>query len=360
MIGWSRANDWSRPPARPRPIRTDDESLVIRSRLPGVGEGVAGSMMGLVDLRSVNPEDVDLSKRLSLPAILDLRRLDPAEVDADPDEVVFEGPVTTNTGPRVFGGQVFGQAVAAGGRTMPEGYELHHVTSYFLRPADGHAPIRFHVKHLRDGRAFTQRIVEAIQHGRRLFYGIASGHVPEPGYSHQVSRFEGPGPEESPTGEEWLAEWPREAAVTAIMQAELGLDLRFPVPPVRLATLRGEVTEPRQSVWMRSRDRLPDLPDGRSDPVIHAAALAYLSDLLLVSASLGPHRRTMYEDGLQFATINHALWLHAPVRVDEWVRYEQSCPWMGNGTNMGRGELFAPDGRMVGSVAQEGLVRFVQ
>lgn len=306
-----------------------------------------------MDLRAVDPEQADASRRLSLPAVLGLRRVGPG------DDEVFEGPVSPNLGPRVFGGQVFAQAVVAGVRTFPESSRFHYASAQFLRPADGHAPIRFHVEALRDGRAFAQRIVRAVQHDRVVLFAVVSGHVPEPGYAHQTCRFEGPGPEDSPTAQEWFADWPEHARRTGLMATELGLDLRFPTAPTRLAALRGQVTTPTQSVWMRSSEPLPDLPDGRPDPVLHAGALAYLSDLLLLSSSLGPHRRTMYDEGLQFATINHALWMHDEVRVDDWVRYEQVTPWMGHGTSMGRGELFAPDGRLVGSVGQEGLVRIV-
>lgn len=319
-----------------------------------------------MDLRELDLGDGDASQRLALPDLLTLRPVDADDGvgGAGPrtaSEVsVFEGPVTTNTGSRVFGGLVLGQVVAAAAHTLPEGFAVHHLSGQFAGPADGHASLRFHVKHVRDGRAFALRTVEAVQHGRVVFAGLVSGYVGGEGIDHQASRLEGPDPQESPNGDSWYAPWPDHVRYTQRLEQELGLELRFPGPPVHVAALRGEPTAPRQSVWVRSREPLPDLPDGRLDTLRHAAGLAYISDVLLLGSSLGPHRRTMFDPDVQVATINHALWLHAPVRIDDWVRVDQSAPWSGNGTAMCRSELFARDGRLVGSVGQESLIRILR
>ncbi len=327
-----------------------------------------------MDLRELNLGEGDAAERLSLPELLTLHPVsssgrEPADADSDdsdgdggergPAPGLFEGPSTSNTGSRVFGGLVLGQVVAAAALTLPDGYPVHHLSGQFAGPADGRAPLRFHVKHVRDGRAFAIRTVEAIQHGRVVFAGLVSGHVGGEGIDHQVPRLEGPGPEESPNGDAWYAPWPDHVRYTQRLELELGLELRFPSPPVHVAALRGEPTEPRQSVWVRSAVPLPDLPDGRPDPVLQAAAFAYISDLLLLGSALGPHRRTMFDPEVQVATINHALGLHAPVRVDDWIRVDQSAPWSGNGVAMCRSELFSPDGRLVGSVGQESVVRIL-
>lgn len=319
-----------------------------------------------MDLRELDLGDGDGSPRLSLPELLTLHRVpatrggpeDPG-VEGPAGPLVFQGRSTANTGSRVFGGLVLGQVVAAAALTLPDGYPVHHLSGQFAGPADGRAPLTFHVKHVRDGRAFALRTVEAVQHGRVVFSGLVSGHVGGKGIDHQVPLLQGPGPEDSPSGDAWYASWPDHVKYTRRLELELGLELRFPSPPVHVAALRGEPAAPEQSVWVRSAVPLPDLPDGRPDPVLHAAAFAYVSDVLLLGTSLGPHRRTMFDSDVQVATINHALWLHAPVRVDDWVRVDQSAPWSGNGVAMCRSELFAPDGRLVGSVGQESLIRIL-
>ncbi|MBK7720769.1 MAG: thioesterase family protein [Austwickia sp.] len=316
------------------------------------------AMMVGMDLRELDGDHGDASGRLSVPAVLALERV--AERSQPPYLTVFSGPVTRNTGSRVFGGQVLGQVVAAAARTLPPGYPVHHASGQFVRPADGTAPLRFHVKHERDGRVFALRTVEAIQHDRLVFTGLVSGHVPGRGVEHQIPRLVGPGPEDSPGGDAWYADWPTYVRYLRKLEDELGVELRFPTAPVHVAALRGEATQPQQSVWVRCRDALADLPEGSADHVAHAAALAYLSDLLLLGAALGPHRRTMFDQDVQVATINHAIWLHAPTaRADEWLRVEQWAPWSGNGMAMCRSELFALDGRLIASVSQESLIWIV-
>lgn len=320
-----------------------------------------------MDLRELDLDDGNGPPRLTLPELLSLRRVAADDDAAAPsggwsrESSVFEGPSTANTGSRVFGGLVLGQVVAAAALTLPEGFPVHHLSGQFVGPADGRAPIRFHVKHVRDGRAFATRTVEATQHDRVAFAGLVSGHVPVDGVVHQIPTLEGLGPDEARTGEEWYAPWPDHARYAQRLELELGLEIRFATEPVHVPTLRGEPTQPRQSVWVRSRERFPDLPGGEVDPVAHAAGLAYLSDLLLLGSALGPHRKTMYDPDVQLATINHGLWLHGPlVRADEWIRIDQSAPWTGNGMAMCRSELFATNGRLVGSVAQESMIRIVR
>jgi len=105
------------------------------------------------------------------------------------------------------------------------------------------------------------------------------------------------------------------------------------------------------NVWIRATGRLPD------DPAIHQCVLAYASDMTLLDASLVAHGRTVFERSIQPASLDHALWFHRPFRADEWLLYAQDSPNASGARGFSRGLIFAQDGALVASVAQEGLIR---
>jgi acyl-CoA thioesterase-2 len=250
---------------------------------------------------------------------------------------------------RVFGGQVIGQALVAACRTVEE-RGPHSLHAYFLLAGDPKVPIIYEVDRLRDGKSFATRRVKAIQHGRAIFAMSASFQVEEPGFDHQVPMLDVPDPESLPT------EAQMKAGVLPLMpdpvrayyERERPIELR-PVDFERYTSR--EPREPRFSVWIRSTAPLPD------DPAVHQCVLAYASDLTLLDSSLVAHGRTVFERSIQAASLDHALWFHRPFRADDWLLYTQDSPSASGARGFSRGLIFARDGTLVASVAQEGLIR---
>src|SRR5258705_1078152 len=122
---------------------------------------------------------------------------------------LFRGQSSDLGGKRVFGGQVVGQALVAATRTV-EGRPPHSLHAYFLLPGDMAAPIVYEVDRIRDGRSFTARRVQAIQHGQPILSMIASFHGAEPGLEHQAPAPSVPAPESlrsvAELREPWLGE----------------------------------------------------------------------------------------------------------------------------------------------------------
>jgi acyl-CoA thioesterase-2 len=112
-----------------------------------------------------------------------------------------------------------------------------------------------------------------------------------------------------------------------------------------------EKLEPVQHVWVRATGPLPD------DPGIHACVLAYASDMTLLDTSLFAHGRSIFDRDLQLASLDHAMWFHAPFQADDWLLYAQDSPSTAGSRGFNRGSLFTRDGRLVASTAQEGLIR---
>jgi acyl-CoA thioesterase-2 len=211
-------------------------------------------------------------------------------------------------------------------------------------------PIIYEVDRIRDGRSFTTRRVIAIQHGQPIFSMSVSFHLKEEGYDHAFAMPQVPGPEALPSEAEIKANvMPMMPdPVRAYYERERPIELR-PVEYRRY--LSREPMEPKFNVWIRTTGRLPD------DPAIHQCVLAYASDMTLLDSALIAHGRTVFERSIQAASLDHALWFHRPFRADEWLLYAQDSPSTSGARGFSRGLIFAQDGTLVASVAQEGLIR---
>jgi acyl-CoA thioesterase-2 len=275
--------------------------------------------------------------------LLDILNLEQLEVN------LFRGRSPAVTWQRVFGGQVIGQALVAACRTV-EGRPPHSLHAYFLLPGDPKVPIIYEVDRIRDGKSFTTRRVIAIQHGHAIFSMSVSFHADEPGMTHQAKMPEVPRPEELP-GESEIKERVLPMVpdpVRHYFERDRPIELR----PVEFDRYMGKRYEDgRFHVWIRATGKLPD------DPAIHQCVLAYASDMTLLDSALIPHGRTVFEKTIMAASLDHALWFHRPFRADEWLMYAQDSPNMGGARGFSRGLIFASDGTLVASVAQEGLVR---
>jgi acyl-CoA thioesterase-2 len=260
---------------------------------------------------------------------LNLERLDSDLFLGDPGE--GEG--------RLFGGLVAAQSVMAAGHTVAEDRSLHSLHAYFLRPGRPGLPIRFIVDRIRDGRSFTTRRVKAHQDGEAIFNVSVSFATPEDGISHQDEMPAAPAPEGLPDWEDVRARYMDNASARRFDTAI----------EVRMCDLPDSDNEARQRNWMRVRGPLPE------DPLIHTAMLVYASDRTLLGTAARPH--DIPWNKRMAASLDHALWIHRPVRMDGWLLYAAESPVAHSARGLCFGGLYYPDGTRVASVAQEALIR---
>jgi len=281
-------------------------------------------------------------------SLLELLELEPLEHN------IYRGQNRDLGTGRVFGGQVFAQALVAARRTVDDGREAHSVHGYFLREGDLTAPIVYFVDRPRDGRSFTSRRVTAIQHGEAIFHLSASFHVVEPGIDHQWPMPEVPDPETLTPELELIRANAHliPEPIRAIWTQDRPIDLRLISP--RNPFVPGEAAGPveaHRAVWFRVVERIPD------PTIVHQAVLAYASDYGFLTTALLPHGLTMRDRRVQIASLDHTLWMHRPFRADEWLLYVSDSPSAHGARGFVRGQVFARDGQLIASVAQEGLIR---
>ena len=252
---------------------------------------------------------------------------------------------------RVFGGQVIGQALVAAQRTVDLDRHVHSLHCYFMRPGDPQVPIIYQVDRLRDGGSFTTRRVTAIQHGHAIFSLECSFQVEEHGLEHQMPMpLDVPGPESLRNQFQLLEETGHDVpeAVRKFWARERPLEIR----PVNIEHYTSkDKLPPRQNVWVRMMGEVPH------DVRLQAAILAYLSDMTLLETSTFAHGRVGFDPEIQMASLDHAMWFHRPCRLDDWLLYAQDSPNTIGSRGFSRGFLYARDGTLIASTAQEGLVR---
>jgi acyl-CoA thioesterase-2 len=278
-----------------------------------------------------------------LKAVIDLLELERLE------DLLFRGQSHDIGSPQVFGGQILGQALRAASSTVERG-RAHSLHAYFLRPGDFDLPVVYQVERSRDGRSYSNRRVVAIQQGRPILNMAASFHAHEEGFEHQAAMPEVPGPE-------GLV---RSIEINASMMDKVPEKMRRLLahrPPFELRPVEAPKfiepgpRPPRKHIWMRAWDPLPDCDE------LHRTLLAYVSDYELLGTSTLPHALDFDSKAVQMASIDHALWFHRPFRVDDWLLYAFDSPSSHAGRGFSRGEIYTRDGRLVASVAQEGVIR---
>ncbi|MEY3662557.1 MAG: hypothetical protein RLZZ576_123 [Actinomycetota bacterium] len=263
-------------------------------------------------------------------------------------EDIFIGPSQWMPHGRVYGGQVLAQSLVAATRTVDDARVAHSLHGYFLRAGDITLPITFSVDRLRDGRSFSTRRVQAYQNGEPIFSMIASFQDVDPGLEHFEPMPDGiTPPEQLPSAADLMGDNPH--PVAQYWSKARPFDLRHVEKPIYFSVDGEKVA--KQAVWLRA---LGDLPE---DANLHQAALAYLSDYTILESIYRRHGIAWSHPGLKSASLDHAMWFHRPVKVDEWLLYVQTSPSAQGGRGLAMGHIYSREGALVATVAQEGMVR---
>lgn len=284
----------------------------------------------------------------ALQMLLELMDLERIEVN------LFRGKSVDLGWGRIYGGQVLGQALCAAGQTVPEDRILHSLHSYFLRPGDPEKPVVFDVDRIRDGRSFTTRRVVALQNGEAILNLAASFQKNFAGFEHQQPMPQVPEPEALKTDTEHLQEMLD--ANPDKLPKKLAAGLRAPWPfefrtvnPVN--AIVPQKSEARHLSWFRASGEVPN------QGVLHSALLAWASDYNFLATALRPHGVSWLSPSIEILSLDHAIWFHRPIKVDDWHLYVVHSPIAAGTRALVNGSVYRQDGVHVASVIQEGIMR---
>ncbi|GLY17731.1 acyl-CoA thioesterase II [Kineosporia rhizophila] len=273
-----------------------------------------------------------------------------AKLDVQPDgEDRFLGHNFHSPNGRIFGGQVLAQSLAAAAKTVEADRPPHSFHGYFLRPGDPQVPIELAVERLRDGRSFSARRVQAVQHGKPILSMIASFQTAAEGLDHQSPMPEVPRPDEVPSFRERLAEAGHSVRGLGPLLASQPFELRHVQSPLFLGP--GPEKTAEQAVWIRPTGPLPP------GPLLHAVVLAYVSDYTVLEPTLRAHGLAWATPGMKTASLDHAMWFHRPARFDDWHLFVEESPSASGARGLGLARIYALDGTLVATLGQEGMFR---
>lgn len=267
---------------------------------------------------------------------------------------VFRGESRDIGSPQVFGGQVLGQALVAATATVEPDRLVHSLHAYFLRAGDFNKRILYEVDRSRDGGSFTSRRVVAIQDGRQIFHMSASFQVAEESIEHQAPMPAVPPPEQLPDVRDWVER--SGLKIPEGMRRVMMRERPFEFRTVNAEQLFGKRESGADALtplyqWFKAVDRAPE------GEALHRCLLAYASDYYLLSACTVQHGAALARAQLRVASIDHAMWFHRPVRVDDWLLYAVDSPSARGARGLARGSIYNRQGQLVASTAQEGLFR---
>lgn len=283
------------------------------------------------------------------------RAVDLTEVRAQLFDRAFTAVPQYVPWPKAYGGDAVAQAAAAATATVANDRQLHSLHSSFLRPVEVGLEVCYEVEIIRDGRGFSTRQVRGIQHEKPVFLSTASFQVPEEGAEYAPEMPSVPEPDSLPSAAEYLTQTPADPAdpasgyAVAYWAQGRSFDMRHVPGPLYLRVEGAAV--PHQAVWLRAFEELHD------DPALHRTALAYVCDYTILESSLRVLGLNWSTPGLATASLDHAMWFHRQARADGWLLYAQEAGAVQSGRGLNFGRFFSPDGSLVATVAQEGLIR---
>lgn len=272
------------------------------------------------------------------------------ELTPSPAEVYDEAYEATTQyvpWPKAYGGDMVAQAAAAMMRSVNGDRALHSMHSYFMRPVGVGATIRYEVERLRDGRGYSTRTVRGFQSGKAVYAAMGSFQVPENGPDYQPEAPVAVDPDSLRSAAEALEE--AEGPAADYWSTGRSFDMRHVPGPIYIK-LEGEPM-PQQAIWVKAFDALPD------EANLHRSALAYVCDYTILEPLLRVNGLHWSSPGLATASLDHSMWFHRDGRADEWILYAQEAVSSQSNRGLAMGRFFDRQGRLLATVAQEGMIR---
>lgn len=261
----------------------------------------------------------------------------------------FEGENYQTVWQRVYGGQVLAQALHAAHQTVPTDRFVHSLHGYFILPGDIKTTIEYKVEALRDGGSFTTRRVTALQKGKAIFVLAASFQIQQEALDRHTASPAAKDPEGLLSDVGLLK---TEEGISDKMKLHLLArnPFAFEFRPEKKYSQKVMPNENR-NIWFKLKKEIS------LDQRQQQEFLAYAVDYDLLVMSVISHYQNEYDQPLQVASLDHAMWFHRPFDVNEWLLFSMDSPNVSGARCLGKGSIFDRKGNLVATVIQEGLAR---
>jgi acyl-CoA thioesterase len=259
---------------------------------------------------------------------------------------------------------------------------------YFVLAGDSEIPVMYYVEHVREGRSFATRTVQARQRGKCIFTTTMS-FVRENSGGKKIVAHAVPLPTDmrEPVDDE------------AQHEIERAMNGGSPFISQRIEILNAGSKNPhekRTRQWIKARGKIS--PEGGHEA--HLSALAYMSDSYFIGTVSRIHdlwrfgapsnpknkaeidsteneialreeyiKRLKQQEGYgddldneknrpeigMMVSLDHTIYFHEPrrFRADEWMFTEMSSPWSGDGRGVVQQHMFTRNGTLVATCFQE-------
>lgn len=264
----------------------------------------------------------------------------------------FNGVSRDIGSPNVFGGQVLAQSLNAAYRTISKERILHSLHSYFLEAGNLELPITYNVQSIRDGGSFSTRRVTAHQGEKTIFILACSFHKKEDGHEHQMPiKKDIKQPEELLSWTDMLDQFG--AFLPKKMKAFLSIERPIDFKPVQIVNpLDAKDLPPVVDVWFKLKGDSSNL-----ELAIKQQILTYISDYNILTACLNPNASIANFGNTQMASLDHSMWFYRDFDFNDWMLFSVESPNTYGARGFACGNIYTRDGKLVASVAQEGLMR---
>jgi acyl-CoA thioesterase II len=252
---------------------------------------------------------------------------------------------------RIYGGLLLAHAVQAAQLTVTDGKVFHSLHGSFLRPGDMSASMVLDVGQLLNGRSVANRQVTIRQNDKPVFTANLSFRGTSGGLTYAPGMPDAAAPETLPDEATILARYQDTLPGNAVKY--LHREKVFELRPVnaRRFILADTVDDSPLLLWVRLRAPTPPGPE------LNAVLLSYLSDMAVLNASLVPHGRNFFDPALTLASLDHALWQHAPADFSNWMLVTHDCLSSEAQMGLGHTRIYNRDGSLCATVSQQGMTR---
>ena len=267
------------------------------------------------------------------------------------DAFTFVGKNYKTFWKRVYGGQVLAQSLHAANQTIMGDRYVHSLHGYFILAGDIEVPIEFKVENLRDGKSFNTRRVTAFQKAKAIFVLSASFQIDEKGLSQYEKSPASNNPDSLISDAELLKKTkviPEQIKNYLLSRHPFAFEFRPEIDYDKSIDYKST-----RNIWFKLKDNTKLTRNQQYE------FLAYADDYDLLIMSVISHFHNKYNDPVQTASLDHAMWFHRKFDVNQWLMYSMKSPNISGSKCLGTGYIYDRAGLLVATVVQEGLARIL-